>query len=84
MLNGIVAEEATREDISGIARDQTGDGAVVEVRVLQLALLEADRGTFRHQVHAEGAVLGHVVPFHELCHVEPVVVAGHVEIITSV
>ena len=40
--------------------------------------------SFCHQVHAECAVRGHVIPFHKLAHVESVVVAGCIEVIARI
>lgn len=80
----MVSEESRGEDISSVARDQAGHRAVVKIGVRHLGFLEAVGRAIRHQVHGEGTVRGHVVPGHELVHVQGPAVARHVEIVAGV
>lgn len=80
----MVSEQPTREQIACIADDESCDRPVVEVGISLDAFIEANFRALRHEIHVECAVGGHVVPFHELVHVECVAVTCHIEIIAGV
>lgn len=80
----MVSEHPSREDITRITGNKAGDRPIVEVGVGLDALVKSDRCTLGHEIHVEGAVACHVVPRHELVHVQLVVVSGDVEVVTSV
>lgn len=84
ILARMVSEHSSREDITRISGNEAGDRPIVEVGVGLDALVKTDRCTLGHEIHVEGVVACHVVPRHELVHVQLVVVSGDVEVVTSV
>lgn len=83
ICRGVVTEEATNKDITGISCNRASEWTKVKVRVCLHALVETQLCDICHRIHGEDAILSHVVPLHELVHNERVVVPCHVQVTTG-
>lgn len=84
VLARMIAKKPTREYVAGITRNKASYGSVVEIWVGSNGLLKTKFCALGHEIHIESVVGRHIVPSHELIHIECVVVSRDVEVVTRI